>query len=84
MTRLHTGASENRCSHIETLKARLEHFYTIPKQIGKGWESALAITVTLMELDMLRKQYVQALKLNYVKEQILVEGGRVFHVKTKV
>lgn len=33
---------------------------------------------------MLRKQYVHALKLTYVRKQILVESGGVFHVNSKV
>lgn len=65
------------------LKARLEHFYTLPKQTVKEWVSGSAITLTLMEPDMpgyAEKTGTAMLKLTYVRKQILAESGVVFHV----
>lgn len=81
-----TDVSENRSSQIETLKAGLECFYTILKQIGKEGVSGLAITVTLMEPDMpacTEKNCTRALKLMHVRKPISAESGGVFYVSAK-
>ena len=39
-------------SHCDPKKAKPEHFYSIPKQTSRAAVSGLALTVTLMELDM--------------------------------